>query len=120
MAPLLAIGPAVVIERRGPLSAIRRGFALGRGNYFKLLALCVFWQLLFAAVQLGLWHLLVPPPTLADFDTHVARRELYYWIMIGVELVYAILGAVHEAVVFERLREAREGPPEAQLDRVFE
>ena len=118
LASFVPVAPALIIEDLGVRAAIRRGFALGRGHRIKLFALCAIWQVLFSAVQYLLYELIVPSQ-FDDLALHEARRELLAWLTIGVELVLGTLWAVGEAVVYERLREAQEGPAASQLDRVF-
>jgi hypothetical protein len=111
--------PAVVIERRGVVSALGRSVGLAHGNRIKVLAVVLVHQALMFGIYVLLYELMMPSPG-EDYGDLERRFQLYAYVRFGVELVFVSLGAVVAAVVYERLREAREGPAPGTLDRIFE
>ena len=119
MSLLVAVVPALVVERRGPLSALARGFALGRGHRIKVFAIVLVGQVLYFGVYFLLYTFMIPSPY-DDLETYRWRLELYGYVTLAVEALLASLWAVGDAVVYEKLREAKEGPAPSQLHSVFD
>ena len=109
--------PAAIVERRGVLSSLTRAFTLARGERFKVIAVVLVHYVLLVALYMLSWKLVVES---ADETVMLSRFELYSYLRFGLEILLASLGAVLAAVVFERLREAKEGPAPTHLHTVFE
>lgn len=114
----LAAIPAAVIERRGVLSAIARGFTLARGARIRVLAALLVYQALMAGIYYLLYRLVLVP-AFTEYGFSSWRYELYAWLQFGIQVVFAALAPILAAVIYERLRAAKEGPSEGELDRVF-
>jgi len=114
---LVAI-PAVALERRGPFSALARAWTLARGERLKVLAIVLVHYVLVVGLYYGLYFAMMSDP--GDVS-NIEDRFLYYgFARLALEVFLAPLHAVLVAVVFERLRAAKEGPGEDQLQRVFD
>ena len=119
MSLLVPVIPALVVEQRNPFSALARGFTLGRGYRIKVFAIVLFGQVLYFGIYYLLYTLMIPSPY-DGMETYQWRMQLYGWVSLGVEALLASLWSVGDAVIYEKLREAKEGPVAAQLHRVFD
>jgi hypothetical protein len=110
---------SVVLERRGPLAAMRRSLALAAGHRIKLFVI-VF---LVYAVFVGVFVLgaTVIAPRLYESGWSIPRsRALYDFGMLGVSLIATTLTATVSSVCYERLRAVHEGPAPGELSAVFD
>ncbi|MBA3502893.1 MAG: hypothetical protein M4D80_04780 [Myxococcota bacterium] len=112
--------PAATLERRGPFSAIARGFALARGNWIKILAVVLVHYVLVFALYMTVSQLMLPWVFGGDHEDTQSRLQIYAYVRLGIEVLLVPLAAILAAVVYERLRAAKEGPAPNQLDRVFD
>ena len=116
----LAAAPAAIAERRGPLSAIARNFAVLRGAWPKVLAIGTLHYALAFGIYYGVSSLMMPW-IMSDFTDDTRWRLIVYGqVRMIIELVLFSLASVIAAVIYERARAAKEGPAPDQLDRVFE
>lgn len=111
--------PAMIAEHRGPLSALRRAFVLARGHRVRVFAIVLVGHALLLGIALGLRAVLLDLAFEGSPETARTRFVLHAWISLAIELLAASLWAVARAVVYERLRAAREGPASNELQRVF-
>jgi hypothetical protein len=106
--------PAVVAERIGPVEAIRRSFALTKGN-----RLLIFAATLVVGLANG-----VAGGIFDALTAFVGERGVVFAIVAVmsaiVKLVFAALPTVLPAVVYHDLRVANEGADTADLAKVFE
>jgi hypothetical protein len=114
----IAALPVAAIERRGAFAAIARGFAVLRGQWPKVLAVVLVHYVLVVALYVGLSQLMLPWIMGSEDFEH--RFMIYGFIRFALELVLFALGPTVAAVIYERAREAKEGPAPDQLDRVFD
>ena len=110
--------PAAAVERRGPFSAIARGFAILRGNWIKVLAVGIVLYVVVFLLYYGLAQAMLPWVMTGE-DTH-DRFVIYSNVRVGLEILLFALAPVLAAVIYEHAREAKEGPAPTQLDRVFD
>lgn len=115
----ITAGPAAVVERRGPFAAIARGLAVLRGQWLKVLAVGTLHYALRVGVFYGLSFLMLPWVMEAGTANIEARFFVYSHIRLALEILLFALLPLLAAVIYERAREAHEGPAPEQLDRVF-
>lgn len=111
--------PVCAAERRGVFGAIRRSFSLARGQRLRIFAITLVQTVTMWIVFRVLFALLSPSPS-GGFDSYEAWMRIWSYIGLGFELLITSLFAVMAAVVYERLRESKEGMRPADLDRVFD
>jgi hypothetical protein len=114
----IAALPAAAVERRGPFAAIARGFTMLRGHWLAVLAILLVHYVLVTALYVGLSQLMFPWMMQADDVEN--RFMIYALVRFALELLLLALVPVIGAVIYERAREAKEGPAPDQLDRVFD
>lgn len=110
--------PAAVVERRGVLATLGRAFVLARGQRIRVFAIKLAHHVLLVALYMGSNHLL-----LASSDSmaqYGERFRILAYVRLGMNVVLASLAAVLAAVVYERLRESKEGATPGQLQNVFD
>lgn len=107
--------PICAWERAGIFASLRRNFALARGQRIKIFGLVLLQHVLVWLVFRLLFEFMMP----AGWDTD-ARVQLWNYAMLVIEVVFASLTGVMSAVIYERLRESKEGMRVAVLDKVFE
>jgi hypothetical protein len=100
--------PAVVIERIGPIVALRRSWTLTRGHRFTIFV---------AALVLGL---VIFGANLATQVGMTLLGPLAVLVLLPVQLVLVSLPVLLPAVAYHDLRAAKEGTPTEELARVFE
>lgn len=131
---LLAVGwavtvPAIVVERAGPVAALRRSWGLTRGHRWQVLAgFVVVYVALMAGVavlQIPVMALAVARGISAGQPGQAAAPDVSF-LALPTALMQLVQGAaqtlllVFPAVAFHGLRTAKEGDDPAHLRRVFE
>ncbi len=106
--------PALMIERIGPITALKRSIALTAGNrwiIFVLLLILGFAGMMFAGL------LVVPVALTAGKDSGPA---LGFWLGQGLGLFTRTFGAVLPAVVYQEFRVGKEGGDIDSIVAVFD
>jgi len=110
--------PVAIVERRGVFASIRRSLVLGRGERIKVFAVKLVHTVVFSAVFFGTtWLFLVSSD---DMTQYADRLVIYAYVRFGINAFLMSLASVLAAVVYERLRAAKEGATPSQLQTVFD
>jgi len=110
---LVAAIPAVVAERPGVFGAIRRSFALTKGNRLAIFAVFLVVLLLFLLVTI-LGGFVLPQLT-ASFSPMLGTL-----LGLAINIVFGTLIWIAPGVVYHDLRVAKDGITTAQLAAIFE
>ena len=120
VAPMLVLAclwmvaaPAVVIERRGPIDALKRSVELGRGNRWRVFGtIAIFWA---AAIGLSAVASIVS----VLFDRTGAGPYPAMALNAVVGALNGVVGLVGVVVLYDQLRRCRAGETPGRLAEVF-
>jgi hypothetical protein len=111
---LVAAIPVAAVERRGVFGSLARAWQVTRGERIKVIAIVLAFSIVSTILYYALFQFMV-----ARSDRLGDDFMVYAWVRFGVEVVLAAFYPVLVAVTYEKLRVAKEGPSENQLQRVF-
>lgn len=113
---LVVTVPAVVVERAGPLAAIRRSFRLTRGRRLAIFAAFFVFVVVLTGVS-AVGGLLLP---LVGAAIGPEAAVVTVLLSLAVNVVFASLYAIAPAVAYHDLRAEKESWGTADLVKVFE
>ena len=108
--------PAAAVERRKLAGAFVRAWRVVRGERWKVLVVVLVHYALTFAISMTLFYGILVRAVNYGSD----RIMLYSYLRFGIEILMLPLAPIIAAVLFERLRAAKEGPAETQLQRIFD
>jgi hypothetical protein len=118
-----AAPPATVVERKGPVEALRRSFDLTRGNRPRIFAIILVLGIAQQVFDYIAEKALIDPNSVTgfgDLDGLITSFKTYIGVTLGLSVVFSAIGAVASALVFYHLKINLEGSDAEELASVFD
>jgi hypothetical protein len=106
---MVAITPAIMVERLGPVQALRRSWDLVKGYWWRTFALIVILSILGYIVQLGPAYLITLIATLISPEDFVTQQLVSGAVTILTSLIYIPIQLTATTLYYFDLRVRKEG-----------
>jgi hypothetical protein len=118
-----AAAPAIVVEKVGPVEAIKRSFTLTRGNRWRIFGIVLVIGIAQKIIDWIVERVFLDAGSVAslgDMDDFVTNIKIYIVVILIVAIIFEVVTAVASALVYYRLKVTAEGADQSELASVFD